>query len=210
MDAPEIDGMISFTTDKHYEVGEFADVEIIGHNHDDLSDGSGKSPLTFFCLDLPNIIRVMNDTSTTVGGWELCSMRTFLNGELLNALPSQLKAIIKPVYKISDGGCENQVLVTTTDSCWIPSFDEVGFSSSGQPVVLGQGFAYSEIFSNSTSRKKFITNSTETGRWWLRSVYMSSTSLYWRVQLSGISYQQDAASATNIGSYVYVAFGFCI
>ena len=36
MDAPEIDGMISFTTDKHYEVGEFADVEIIGMNDYDL------------------------------------------------------------------------------------------------------------------------------------------------------------------------------
>ncbi len=36
MDAPEIDGMISFTTDKHYEVGEFAEVEIIGMNDYDL------------------------------------------------------------------------------------------------------------------------------------------------------------------------------
>ncbi len=36
MDAPEIDGIISFTTDKHYEVGEFAEVEIIGMNDYDL------------------------------------------------------------------------------------------------------------------------------------------------------------------------------
>ena len=36
MDAPEIDGMISFTTNNHYEVGEFAEVEIIGMNDYDL------------------------------------------------------------------------------------------------------------------------------------------------------------------------------
>ena len=36
MDAPEIDGVISFTTNNHYEVGEFADVEIIGMNDYDL------------------------------------------------------------------------------------------------------------------------------------------------------------------------------
>lgn len=36
MDAPEIDGMISFTTDKHYETGDFAEVEIIGMNDYDL------------------------------------------------------------------------------------------------------------------------------------------------------------------------------
>lgn len=36
MDAPEIDGVISFTTENHYEVGEFAEVEIIGMNDYDL------------------------------------------------------------------------------------------------------------------------------------------------------------------------------
>lgn len=36
MDAPEIDGTISFTTDNHYEIGEFAEVEIIGMNDYDL------------------------------------------------------------------------------------------------------------------------------------------------------------------------------
>lgn len=36
MDAPEIDGSISFTTDKNYENGDFADVVIIGVNDYDL------------------------------------------------------------------------------------------------------------------------------------------------------------------------------
>ncbi len=36
MDAPEIDGAISFTTDKNYENGDFADVVIIGVNDYDL------------------------------------------------------------------------------------------------------------------------------------------------------------------------------
>lgn len=36
MDAPEIDGQISFTTDRHYEVGEFAEVTVIGINDYDL------------------------------------------------------------------------------------------------------------------------------------------------------------------------------
>ena len=36
MDAPEIDGRISFTTSKNYEVGDFADVVVIGINDYDL------------------------------------------------------------------------------------------------------------------------------------------------------------------------------
>ena len=36
MDAPEIDGTVSFTTNKNYEPGDFADVVIIGVNDYDL------------------------------------------------------------------------------------------------------------------------------------------------------------------------------
>ena len=36
MDAPEIDGMISFTTESHYETGDFAEVLIICMNDYDL------------------------------------------------------------------------------------------------------------------------------------------------------------------------------
>ena len=36
MDAPEIDGSVSFTTDRHYEPGDFTDVVIIGVNDYDL------------------------------------------------------------------------------------------------------------------------------------------------------------------------------
>lgn len=36
MDAPDIDGKIIFTTDKHYENGDFAEIEVIGMNDYDL------------------------------------------------------------------------------------------------------------------------------------------------------------------------------
>lgn len=36
MDAPEIDGKICFTTDKRYDIGDFAEVEVIGMNEYDL------------------------------------------------------------------------------------------------------------------------------------------------------------------------------
>jgi hypothetical protein len=36
MDAPEIDGVIRFTTDRNYEPGDFAEVKVIGVNEYDL------------------------------------------------------------------------------------------------------------------------------------------------------------------------------
>ena len=183
-----------------------ADVEIIGYDHDNLANNSGKSPLTFFCADLPQIQHRMNEASSNDGGYENSEMREFINNELFNALPDSLKSIIKPVYKISDGGSTNKTLVTTTDSCWLASYDEVGLTSSDNSLS-GQGDVYSSIFSsNKESRKKYITDSTSTGGWWLRSSYYSlnSSSMFWRVTNSGGSYSDIAFNS------FYVAFGFCI
>lgn len=183
-----------------------ADVEIIGHNHDDLSDGSGKAPLTFFCADLPQILQKMNEDSSNSGGYAQSKMREFINGELFNALPEELKAIIKVVDKISDGGSTNKSLVTTSDSCWLASYDEVGLVN-GSNNLAGQGELYSDIFSsNKSSRKKYITDDTNAGGWWLRSSYYSlnSNGMFWRVTNTGGSYSDIAFN------YFYVAFGFCI
>lgn len=180
-----------------------ADVEIVGQNHDNLSDGSGTAPLTFFCLDLPNITYYMNNEGTNIGGWKDSAMREFVNGELFNALPSELQATIKPVYKISDGGYTNKTLITTTDKCWIASYDEVGFAANKYSLA-GQGEAYSAIFSNNNSRRKVIYDSVEAERWWLRSSYFNGDSMFYRVTNSGGYYNESASYE------YYVAFGFCI
>lgn len=183
-----------------------ADVEIIAHNHDDLADDSGKAPITFFCADLPQILRRMNETSSNEGGWKSSEMREFTNGDLLDALPEELRAIIAPVYKISDGGANNKTLITTVDSCWLASYNEVGLNS-GNNNLSGQGQLYSSIFSNNKeTRKKYITDDALTGGWWLRSSYYStnSNSMFWRVTNSGGSYSDIAFNS------FYVAFGFCI
>ena len=184
----------------------YADVEIIGRNHDNLSDNSGKAPLTFFCADLPQILRRMNAESSNAGGYQASEMRVFLNGDLFNAFPDDLKTIIKPVYKISDGGSTNKALITTVDSCWLASYDEVGLVSSSSNLS-GQGEVYSDLFSiDKDARKKYITDDTAAGGWWLRTSYYStnSNSMFWRVTNTGGSYSDIAFNA------FYVAFGFCI
>ena len=183
-----------------------ADVEIIAYSHDNLADGSGKATLTFFCKDLPNILQNMNELSGDEGGWEKSEMRTFVNGELYNTLPEDLRGLIKPVLKLSDGGPSNKTLIATTDNCWLASYDEVGFTSNSYHLS-GQGELYSLVFStNKASRQKYIVDNTDTGGWWLRSSYFttSGSSMFWRVQKGGASYG-DIQSGL-----FYVAFGFCI
>ena len=180
-----------------------ADVELIAFNHDDLADGTGKASLTFFCKDLPNIQRRMNPSSNDIGGWESSEMREFVNGELFDALPAELQSVIKPVFKISDS---SKALITTTDKLWLASFNEVGFTD-GKNNLPGQGELYSAVFSSDQdSRVKYITDDTDVGGWWLRSVYYSTSgnTMFYRVQRTGVSYG-DMQFVKS-----YVAFGFCI
>lgn len=181
------------------------DMEIIGYSHDDLADESGKATLTFFCKDLPNLKQKMNEESTNVGGYETSYMRKFVNETLFGLIPDELKTIIKPVYKISDGGVTNASFVTTVDSLWLASCDEVGLSPNNS--LVGQGEAYSLIFTNDRdSRKKYVTDNTITGGWWTRTSYYSpsSSGMFWRVTNTGGSYSDIAFNN------FYVAFGFCI
>lgn len=202
----QIGGRMIIPIELSDETSTIADIEIIAHSHDDLADGTGKATLTIFCKDLPNILRNMNEFSSDEGSWKNSAMRIFTNGELFESFPDELKAIIKPVLKISDGGSDNKALITTTDSCWLASYDEVGFISNSQSLS-GQGELYSSIFSSDkTSRKKYIVDNTDTGGWWLRSSYYttSDSTMFWRVQKSGASYGDIQSNL------FYVAFGFCI
>ena len=182
------------------------DVEIIAFEHDNVANsasyGSTKAALTFFCVDLPNIKQPMMGQNINDGGWRASSMRTFVSGELFNALPEELKSHIGAVKKLSDGGNNNRTLITTEDKCWLASYDEVGFSANSD-ILSGQGQLYDQIFtSGDNGRKKYIFNTTTYQGWWLRS--SSGQNLFCRVTTYGGCY-----SEISNNSY-YVAFGFCI
>ncbi len=184
-----------------------ADVEIVGYNHDDLADSSGKAPLTFFCVDLPNIKHCIDNTSAYNQGWPNCDLRTFTNQTVYSALPTQLKSIIKQVNKKCDDGAATQNLVTTADKVWIASVDEIGASALTNTYVSGQGECYSDVFNNTNaSRIKYVADTASADRWWLRSSVckdVNSLTVY-RVQTNGMLF------GDLITNSFYVAFGFCI
>lgn len=191
---------------EHTGMQPMTDVEIVAHDHDNLTDG-GKAPLTFFCVDVPNIAYQMNTSAVNIGGWRDSAMRTFVNGELFDALPDNLQSAIKTVDKMSDLGSSDaeRSLITTPDKCWLASYDELGFSKTG---VTPQGDHYASIFTNNTSRIKYVFGTASACGWWTRSstyYYEGTTFSFYRVQKSGILYVERASN-----NQVYVAFGFCV
>ena len=99
---------------------------IVGINHDDLADGSGKAGLTFEATDPVHGYRFSNVTNT--GGWKDSINRQEMNsGRGWNLIPSALQEKIKTVNKVTDN-CGNEKPgnpTVTNDKMFLLSVTEV-------------------------------------------------------------------------------------
>lgn len=74
-------------------------IDIIGKNHDDYADGSGKAPLTFQFHECYSTTYVMNSSQTNTGSWKNSAMRTTHIGNILQSMPSEVQAAVREVTK---------------------------------------------------------------------------------------------------------------
>ena len=108
--------------------GKTLEYRIVGINHDDLSDGSGKAGLTFEATNDALGAQRMNATDANAGGWEKSELRGRLNsGDLWSLLPGELQSKVKSVKKMTDnkGGGTAGTPSATTDKVFLLSTTEV-------------------------------------------------------------------------------------
>ena len=108
--------------------GKTLEYRIIGINHDDLADGSGKAGLTFEAINNAMGQQRMNATDTNAGGWEKSELRGRLNsGDLWALLPSELQSKAKAVTKMTDNKADGNYGTpsATTDTVFLLSMAEV-------------------------------------------------------------------------------------
>ena len=173
-------------------------IDIIGKNHDDYSDGSGKAPLTFQLHDCYNIAKAMHSTGSNTMGWEKCSMRVEHLPTILKQMPADVQSGIREVNKISKNGGKSTLLVTTKDSLFLLSEVEVFGSSSNS--LSGEGTQYDYYKAGNSTVKNFNGSAYD---WWEHSPSTGSTRYYCVVKSTGSSI--NANSNTIRG----VAFAFC-
>lgn len=151
-------------------------VEIAGFDHDDLADGSGKAGISWIAKNLLGENKAMNKTEKSaegnsgysIGGWKLSDMRAYCSNDIFNALPENLKGVIKEVKKLSSNGYLNKIgLDETADKIWIPSQIEAGFEDDLYNLE-GEGETY-PIFTDNSSRVRKKINNPSSEPWWLRS-----------------------------------------
>lgn len=178
-------------------------VEIIGFNHDELPSG-GYAGISFDLKYLMDEDVEMNPTDTTEGSYVSSALYNMLNTTIFELLPSDLKAVIKPVNKITGKG--DGTLDTRVDSMKLWSLSHVeacGETENNNGVSHSEGTQYA-IFSNRESRIR-KKNSDGSGKpWWTRSPSIGKNGY---AQIGGDGNGIYNAYASNT---LGINFGFCV
>lgn len=169
-------------------------VDIIGINHDDYSDGSGKAPFTFQLHDCYGELKNMNSSRTNNGGWTSCVMRQTHLPAILSKMPTEVRNNIREVNKLTSAGNQSATINTTADKLFLLS--EIEIFGSVSHSKSGEGTQY-DYYKAGNSRAKDGADS-----WWKRGPN-GNDSTHFCFVLRGNASSSNANYATG------VAFGFC-
>lgn len=151
-------------------------IDIIGRNHDDYADGSGKAPLTFQMHTCYETTYKMNGAADNNCGWKNCLVRTSnAFPALKKVMPAEVVAALKAVTKKTTAGGASSAIDTTEDTLFLLSEIEVQGTRTHSYAGEGTQYAYYQTAAN---RKK-------NRAWYLRSPRISSTSCFCRTGWSG-------------------------
>ena len=167
-------------------------INIIGKNHDDYTDGSGKAPLTFQLYDL-YASRKMGEYSTNAVSWAGTDMRNTHLPELMGKMPPEVQAGIRMVHKTTVLGNYYSEIIPTEDKMFLLSYCEVLMSGS-------EGTQY-EYYASGNSKIKYRDGIAQD--WWLRSPYASNADAYYYISANG------GNSTANPTTAKYVSCAFC-
>ena len=169
-----------------------------------------------FVVEFADIIeqRAMNSDRTNAGGWPATAMRTYLNGEFLAKLPSDLQEVIADTTTtvVSGYGLYDSSNFTSTDKIYLLSSGEIWrdcLTANGNYGYTCYDTASFDTTTQKTTtrqldyyKKEGVTTSNYGGAakkyngnaawWWLRAAYSSSNYHFLSVYSDGSWYDRTA------------------
>ena len=166
-----------------------------------------------FVLEFADIIteHKMNDTATNVGGWPATSMRTFVNNDIYNAIPSELRnAIIDTTVVSGHGSRSGETNFTSIDKLYLLTLKEI-YTNSSSSYDAAKDLTrtldyYTSIGVTTSSYSGAIKkNGINASYWWLRAAYSYGTNSFLYVDPKGdwqsnyANYSRGVAPAFRLG-----------
>ena len=199
--------------DQVYSTGDTKDITISGvgtmtleiadFDHDYLSGSTSasKAGISMITRDLLPDLRQMNSRNTNVGGFPASALYDYLNGTILNGLPSDLRSVLKTIYKWYGTG--NNTTNGQWHGCkvWTPLEYEMFGTTTHAPATehtTGNARKY-PIFTGNASRIKRLNNGSGSANWyWEASPTASHTAHFCRVNSSGSSNDSSASNTSGV------------
>ena len=161
-----------------------------------------------FVLEFADIIieHTMNDTATNAGGWPATTMRTFVNNDIYNAIPSEIKNVIIDTTVVSGHGKSDTENFTSTDKLYLLSTAEVWAQGSSNTISTDTArdntrqLDYYKNLGTSTSNYSgaIKKNGTSASSWWLRTAYSNTAFTFLFVSNSGGWSANNATIASGV------------
>ena len=156
-----------------------------------------------FVLEFADVITIhkMKDTATNVGGWPASSMYTFVNNDIYNAIPSEIKNAIIDTTVVSGHGKSDTENFTSTDKLYLLTLKEIytdwGAISYDTAKDLTRTLDYYTNIGVTTSSYSgaIKKNGTSPARWWFRAAGSSANRNFCGVSSNG-RYNTDYATYT--------------
>ena len=160
-----------------------------------------------FVLEFADIITThkMNDTQTNVGGWPATSMRTFVNNDIYNSLPSELKNAIIDTTVVSSHGSGDTSNFTSTDKLYLLAPKEIytDFSDSydtAKDLTRILDYYKNVGVTNNNYSGAIKKKGTDNYFWWLRAAYYTRDySTFYNIHHVGAWNSSILASNSNGG-----------
>ena len=205
----ELQAIMEAGTTKDVDLGEFGvhQVRIANVSTPSECSGSGFSQTACgFVIEFADIItthRMNPYTDGTTngdgnkGGWPASEMRTYVNSDIYNALPTELKSVIINTTVVSGYGENDSSNFTSTDKLYLLSTHEVWQDGDGD---TSYGIDYYDKAYNNTRQLDYyssqnVTTSSYSGAikqqngsnssWWLRSATFRNSYHFYSVADSG-------------------------
>ncbi len=187
-------------------------MRIAGFRHDAKADGSGLAGITFIS-DTSVATREMNEGSGT--DWGATTLRSWLNGDFVAALPEELQAKIVSVAKTTNSFSSAGAQETTQDKVWLASYSELvgelDSSCDRYSTYLSEGAQY-QLFSDAGiswhEAGEALIVQGDCANWWTRSPDPVNSGLFIAPRNSDgyPGYARNAALSGEIG----VVPAFCL
>ena len=158
-----------------------------------------------FVLEFADVITIhkMNDTATNVGGWPASSMYTFVNNDIYNAIPSEIKnAIIDTTVVSGHGSTSGEENFTSTDKLYLLAPKEIytnwfrGYDTAIDLIRTLDYYTNQGVTTNNYSGA-IKKNGTRASYWWFRAA-TSTTTYFFDVSSNGDWIYHGASNAYGV------------